>query len=176
MVKHFIKDKPEQGYRNAIELLWRRYGNPHRLLDAYRMETKQMSPIKPGDISGFRKLLKSLIVCPYLSRSSQNNPLDTLEIICMILSKLPVHLKDRWNRNTLKMIIMHSRKPQLFDVANFVEDQMILESDPLYSSQYIEKNQKFIKSKIFSVNTVKAEELVKVDISKKLKFGNRCPV
>ena len=74
------------------------------------------------------------------------------------------------------MIIMHSRKPQLFDVANFVEDQMILESDPLYSSQYIEKNQKFIKSKIFSVNTVKAEELVKVDISKKLKVGNRCPV
>ena len=98
----------------------------------------------------------------------------------MILSKLPVHLHDRWNRNTLKMRRMHSREPQLFDLTNFVEDKITLASDPLYPrnavSQYIEKNQKFIKPKRFTVNTVKAEELRKVDISKKLKFGNRCPV
>ena len=74
----------------------------------------------------------------------------------------------------------HSREPQLFDLTNFVEDEMTLASDPLYSrdavSQYFEKNQKFIKPKRFTVNTVKAEELGKVDISKKLKIGNRCPV
>ena len=43
---------------------------------------------------------------------------------------------------------MHSREPQMFDLANFVEDKMTIVSDPLYSgdavSQYIEKNQKFI--------------------------------
>ena len=33
-----------------------------------------------------------------------------------------------------------------------------------------------IKSKRFAVNTVKTEELGKVDISKKLKVGNRCPL
>ena len=51
-------------------------------------------------------------------------------------------------------------EPQLFDLANFVE--MTLVSDPLYSrnavTKCIEKNQKFIKSKTFTVNTVKAEE------------------
>ena len=56
---------------------------------------------------------------------------------------------------------------------------MTLASDPLYSrdavSQYIEKNQKFVKSERFTVNTVKAEERGKVDISKKLKVDNRCP-
>ena len=46
LVKHFINNKPEQGYRNAMELLRRQYGNPHMLLAAYRMETKHMSPIK----------------------------------------------------------------------------------------------------------------------------------
>ena len=50
LVKHFINGKPEQGYRNAMKLLRRQYGNPHRLLAAYRMEIKQMSPIRPGDI------------------------------------------------------------------------------------------------------------------------------
>ena len=93
---------------------------------------------------------------------------------------LPVHLQDRWNKNTLKMRRMHSREPQLFHLANFVEEEMTLVSDPLYSrdavSQYVEKNQKFIISKRFTVNRVKTEELGKVDISKKLKVGNRCPL
>ena len=40
LVKHFINDKPEQDYRNAMQLLRRQYGNPHRLLAAYRMEIK----------------------------------------------------------------------------------------------------------------------------------------
>ena len=94
LVKHFINDKPEQCYRNAMELLRRQYGNPLRLLDAYRMEIKHMSPTKPGNISAFRKLFNFLIMCQFLSSSSQNNPLDTPEIICMILSKLPVHPQD----------------------------------------------------------------------------------
>ena len=83
--------------------------------------------------------------CQSLSRSSQNNPLDTPEIIC-ILSKLPVHLQNRWKWNTLKMSRMHSREPQLFDLEYFVENEMTLMGDALYSrdavSQYIEKNQK----------------------------------
>ena len=179
-VKHFINDKLEQGYRNAMELLRRQYGNPHRLVAVYRTEIKQMSPIKPGDISAFKKLFNFLIKCQSLSRSSDNNPLNTPEIICMIFSYFPVHLQGRWNRNTLKMRTMRSRGLQLFDLATFVEDEMTLLSDPLYSrdtvSQYIEKNQKVIKSKRFTANTVKAEGLGKVDISKKLKVGNRCPV
>ena len=113
-----------------------------------------MSPIEPRGISAFRKLFNFLIKCQSLSRSSQNNPLDTPDIICMILSKLPVHLQDRWNRNTLKMRRMHSMEPQLFDLANYIEDKMTLVSDPLYSkdavSQCIEKNQKFIKSKRYT--------------------------
>ena len=37
MIKHFINDKPEEGYKNAITLLKRQFGNPHRLLAAYRI-------------------------------------------------------------------------------------------------------------------------------------------
>ena len=63
LLKHFINDKPEQGCRNAMQLLRRQYGNPHRLLAAHRMEIKHMSPIKLGDISAFRKLFNFLIRC-----------------------------------------------------------------------------------------------------------------
>ena len=71
---------------------------------------------------------------------------------------------------------MHSREPQLFDLEYFVENEMTLMGDALYSrdavSQFIEKNQK----ERGLLSTVKAEELGKVDISKKLKVGNRCPL
>ena len=129
LVKPFINDKPEQGYKNGIELLKRHYGSLYRLLVAYRMEITHMSPIKHGYMSAFRKLFNFLIKCQSLSRSSRNNPLDTPDIICMILSKLPVYLQDRWNRNTLEMCRMHSRQPYLFDFVNFVEDEMTIVSD-----------------------------------------------
>ena len=133
LVKHFINEKTEQGYRSAKELLRRQYGNSHSLLAANGMEIKHMSPIKPWDISEFRKLFNFLIKCQYLSRSSQNDPLDTPETSCMIFSKLPVHLQNKWNRNILKMRRMHSREPQMFDLENFVEHKITLVRDPIYS-------------------------------------------
>ena len=37
LVKHGVNDKPEQGCRNAMALLRGQYGNPRRILAAYRM-------------------------------------------------------------------------------------------------------------------------------------------
>ena len=74
---------------------------------------------------------------------NKHNPLDTPEMICMILAKLPLHLEDRWNRNTLLLRRKDSREPTLIDLANFIEDDMTLVNDPLYSreavSQFLEK-------------------------------------
>ena len=39
LVKHFLSEKLEQGYRNPMELLRRQYGNSHRLLAAYGNQT-----------------------------------------------------------------------------------------------------------------------------------------
>ena len=52
------------------------------------MEMKHMPPIKPWDILVFRELFNFLIKCQSLSKSSQNNTLDTPEMICMILSQV----------------------------------------------------------------------------------------
>ena len=64
-------------------------------------------------------------------------------MICMILAKLPLHLQDRWNRNTLFLRRKGSREPTLIDLDNLAEDEKTLFSEPLYSmeaaSQYLEK-------------------------------------
>ena len=143
LVKHFINDRADCGYKNAIALLQKQYGNRHTLLSSYRKEIKLMQPLKPGDAAAFRRLFNFLIKCQAMGVGSKHNPLDTPEIICMILAKLPLHLQDRWNRNTLLLRRRDSREPTLIDLANFVEDEMTLVNDPLYSreavSQYLEK-------------------------------------
>ena len=143
LVKHFINDRADCGYKNATALLQKQYGNRHTLLSSYRKEIKLMQPLKPGDAAAFRRLFNFLIKCQAMGVGSKHNPLDTPEIICMILAKLPLHLQDRWNRNTLLLRRRDSREPTLIDLANFVEDEMTLVNDPLYSreavSQYLEK-------------------------------------
>ena len=39
-VKHFINDRVDCGYKNAIALLQKQYGNRHTLLSSYRKEIK----------------------------------------------------------------------------------------------------------------------------------------
>ena len=142
LVKPFIHDRPECGFANAMRLLEKQYGNPHKLLASYRKEIKQMTKIKPGDAAAYRRLFNFLIKCQSLEYGSQN-PLDTPDVICMILAKIPGYLQDRWNRNAQKMRKVQMREPGLIDLTNFIEDEMVLVNDPLFSreavGQYEEK-------------------------------------
>ena len=92
-----------------------------------------MVPLKSRDAMAFRKLFNFLIKCPTIELDGHYNP---LEIICMVLSKLPLHLQDRWSHKTLQLQNKYSKRPQLIDLINFVEDKMTLVNDPLYSTQW----------------------------------------
>ena len=99
LIKNFINDRPEHGYNNAIAVRHRQYGNPHTLLSSYNKEVRQMVPLKSGDATAFRKLFNFLIKCQTIEVDGHYNPLDTTEIICTVLSKLPLHPSaDRHNK------------------------------------------------------------------------------
>ena len=88
LLQPFIHDNPKYDYVNVMKLLGRQYGNPFKLLVSYRNEIKRMTKIKPADTSPFRRLFNLLIKCPSLLFSENQNPLDTPDVICMILSKI----------------------------------------------------------------------------------------
>ena len=110
---HLINDRANWGYKNAVALLQKQYGNPHTILPSYKKEIKLMQPLKPGDAAAFRKLFNFLIKCQTMRVDSKHNPLDTPEMMCMILAKLLAHLQDRSNQNSLLLrrrtwsIILH---------------------------------------------------------------------
>ena len=102
-----------------------------------------MVPLKAEDATAFRKLFNFLIKCQSIEFDDHYNPLDTPEIICTVLSKLPLHLPDRWSRNTLQLRRKYSKQLQLIGLANVFEDEITLVNDPLYSrdaiSQYVDR-------------------------------------
>ena len=65
------------------------------------------------------------------------NPLDTPDVICMILAKIPRYLQDRWNRNVQKIKKAQMREPELIDLTNFTEGDMVLVNDPLFSREAV---------------------------------------
>ena len=86
-----------------MAILHSQYGNQHTLLSSYREKVKQMVPLKAGDGTAFRKLFNFVIKCQIIEVDGHYKPLDTPEIICTFLSKLPLQLQNRWSRITLQL-------------------------------------------------------------------------
>ena len=87
--------RPDVGYTNAMNLLKKRNGDPHKLLASNWREIKQMSKIKPGDAIAFRRPFNFLMKCQTMNYGTSKNPLDSPDVIFMTFLKVPGHLQDR---------------------------------------------------------------------------------
>ena len=93
--KNLVNDRTDCGYKNAKALLQKQYRNPHTILSSNRKMIKLMEPLKLEHVPACRRLFNFLNKYQTMGVGSQHNPLDTPEMICMILAKLPLHLQDR---------------------------------------------------------------------------------
>ena len=176
LVKPFIHDRPECGFANAMRLLEKQYGNPHKLLASYRKEIKQMAEIKPGDAAAYRRLFNFLIKCQSLQYGSQN-PLDTPDVICMILATILGYLQDRWNRNVQKIRKVQMREPGLIDLKNFIEDEMVLVNDPLFSTEAVgQYEEKSLKQPSRSTKHKLQTHVIKEIRESAKRYKAKCPV
>ena len=132
-IRHCIQQPAETGYKMAKALLERHYGNPHRIMAAYRREIKTWPPLKPGEAIGYQKFYNFLIKCDCILSNQNWNALDTPDVLCMLISKLPGHTRDRWNRKVLTLRNRERREPELADFIGFVDEENILANDPLFS-------------------------------------------
>ena len=137
LIKHCIHLPPETGYETAVRLLNNRYGNPHYLLASYRKGIKAFPSVKYGDASGFRKFYSFVLKCEAFSRSTAWNALKTPETLCILVSKLPGSLRDRWNRKVLVVRGSFGREPYLSDFASFVHEETTLVNDPIISKDAV---------------------------------------
>ena len=66
-----------------------------------------------------------MLKCETFSKSTAWNALETPEKICILVSKLPGRLRDRWNRKIQVVRRNCERKPCLSDFASFAHEETL---------------------------------------------------
>ena len=133
LIKGCIHLTAEKGYEHAKSLLIKRFGDPYRLLAAYRKEVQELKKIKQADATSLRQLYSFLVKSNHVI----GKQFDTPENICLVLTKLPGNLRDRWNRFVYQVRKRHDREPTFNDLIEFIDKETILANDPLYSKEAV---------------------------------------
>ena len=157
VAKNCIQLPAKVGYKTAKRLLNERFGDPHRITAAYHKEIKQWPQIKAGDADAHRKFQNFLTKCENIDHLQNWNVLNTEDIICMLLSKLPGSARDKWSRKVLAIRRKVSREPEMADFIQFVNDETLIVTDPVFSKEvierYVEKKPSYKKGKISTFAT-----------------------
>ena len=81
-------------YQNAKRILEEKYGNSYHVMVEYRKEIKAWLIIKSGDAEGYQRFYH-LRKCESKTQSAQCNQLNTPDVICVLLAKLPGQTRDK---------------------------------------------------------------------------------
>ena len=72
--------------------------------------------------------------------------MDTPEIMCMLLSKIPGGTRDKWSRRFLEIRRKQGKEPELTDFIEIFNAENLIVNDPVFSKeaveQYIDKKTK----------------------------------
>ena len=82
---------------------------------------------------------ESFIISCGTSKITNWNSLETPETLCVLVSKLPGGLKDRWNRTVQGTTRSYGRGPCLSDFSRFVKEETILVNDPIFSREAVQE-------------------------------------
>ena len=130
-----------------------------------------------------REIDTNEILCRLMKQQweRQLEPLDIPDIICLLLSKLPNVLVDRWNRRVFNMRRNSTMESGLSNLILFIDEETTLLIDLLFSrdavSQSHEKKEKSDQKK--KVNTLLAKTEIQTNESFKLKAQKEeieCPM
>ena len=101
---------------------------------------KQWPQIKAGDAGAYRRFQNFLVKCENIDHLQSWNLLNTPDIIYMLLSKLPGSVRDKWSRKVLTIQRRGNRVPEMADFIQFVNNETLIGTDPVFSKEAVEQN------------------------------------
>ena len=123
-------EPPEAGYKRALYLLQREYGQSAVLATAYMKKAENWRSIKSGDRTALNKFY--IFVTSISSAKQSNQDLDGtdgFEFLHMLASKLPIPLQQKWIGEVGKLREQH-KSPMLVDFERFIGQLARDENDP----------------------------------------------
>ena len=90
----------------------------------------------------YRKFYNFLLKCQSLTDSRNWKLINSSDMLCTLILKLPMSFGDRWNRRVHFTRKNQLREPDLADLIKFVDEETELPNDPLYSREMVDKHTK----------------------------------
>ncbi|XP_072025355.1 uncharacterized protein [Amphiura filiformis] len=129
----------EVGYLEAKRLLERKYGNKHKIAEAYLAKMRQWPNVK-GDSSGLQDLSLFLLECKNTMTSlGYTNELQSTANIRMLMMKLPYSMRDRWRRQVDYVEEERNKVVTFEDFTSFLEKQARIATNAAYGRSATEK-------------------------------------
>lgn len=127
--------EPGRGYIRAKTLLKEHYGNDQKVAAAYMDRVMSWPQMKPDDVRALQEYSLFLRGCCNVLEDVQYlQDLDTPSNMLDIIRKLPYKLRDRWRSHACDLQEKHNRRVKFTDIANFVEKQVRILTDPVFGN------------------------------------------
>ena len=76
-------------------------------------------------------------MCETFAKRYGWNAVETPEILCILVSKLPGALRHRWNKRVFAIRQNFKKEPCLSDFTKLANEEIILVSDPIFSREAV---------------------------------------
>jgi hypothetical protein len=132
---------PDIGYVKARQLLKDRFGNYHKISEAWVRKVTEGGPIKPNSSDALQDLADDVRGCIEALRAMNKiDDIDSRGGMLKILSRMPMYLQSRWRRNAVDMLDRTGSYPNIEEFAKFLERVAREMNDPVFGVvQYHEK-------------------------------------
>ena len=164
IVKSCLYMDDEFGYKEAITLLNKRFGDPYQIGNAYITKLLEWPTMKSDEVKEIDKYAIMLRTCKNAVSKIDYGAaeLQNPKTMVKILSKLPFGLQESWREQILKIRSKKFRAANFEDLVSFVEQKAAVYNDPLFGRQAFEdktdeaKNNRNQKNKVkVNINTTK---------------------
>ena len=138
----------DEGYKNAREILKRRFGNDHIVTDRIIKQIRTGKPVRSAD--DLQQLADDLSNCLMtLTRMQTLCEVDSQTCIVEVISRLQPYLKTRWKRHALEVKRTSAKYPSFRDLVEFIGKEADEENDPVYGSIHVrhDRNDKCDRSR-----------------------------
>ena len=124
---------PEQGYARARRLLKQRFGDSHTITELWIKKLNEGGPRV-----NLQEYADELLDCyESLKALGALQEMDAQRNLLAMITRLPMHLQNKWQDHVYDLKSRENRRPTLKDVVNFVDRAAAVVSDPVYGSASI---------------------------------------
>ena len=150
VIKGFVTLSSSDSYKRAKNLLAQRFGDPHRVSNAYKSRLRTWPQIGEGQSTELQAFSDFLGQCEEAMQSMKFlSDLDSVEVLKQVSSKLPSYSGVKWCRHAFDMKKKCGQVVTFHDLVKFVETEADLATDPVFSPDVLksERNRRFEKDK-----------------------------